>query len=237
MVTQRFSIGLIVLAITISIGSAQPRLPDWAAAPLGLSGVWERATFVAVGDLQNIRPLGVTRPRKLPRLASSDIPQIHWCTGDFVPQQILRGTLRAKAKVYLWGAIEPGCKLDRDARLMPDEMLSQVWFIREEEGYLRPVVDAGGPFFFTFHVAWGPHAAGPDSERYFGSLLLSPSATGLSPEEYAQSFIKPAGLACWILGRADCIQRIRDMATTDNRKLHDAACEFLYSQFHEGCTQ
>lgn len=236
MVSQGLPVGLLALAGTISALAAQRTFPDWTAEHLGLSGVWERASFVAVGALRDVRPVGVQRPRNLPRIASPTIRQIYWCEGDFASQEIVRGKKLPRSRTYLWGAIDPGCKLDQEGAVVEGESLTQVWFIREEGLYLRPVVDAGGPFFFTLHVTWEPHVAGVDSEKYFGTLLLSPGATGLSPQEYAQSFFKPASLACWIIGRTDCIQRIRGLAAFDNRELHVAACEFLNSQFQARCT-
>jgi hypothetical protein len=237
MVIRRLTIGLIAFVSAISALSAQHVFPDWTAEPLGLSGVWERASFVVVGQLRQIRPVGSVRPGKLPRIASPTIRRIYWCEGEFSSQQVIRGKLTLGVKRFLWGAIKPGCQLDQEASVSANESLTQVWFVREEGSYLRPVVDAGGPFFFTFHEKWTPQTAGADPERHFGQLLLSPRATGLTPEEYAQSFFKPAGLACWILGNADCMQRIRSLAAIDNRALHDAACKFLDYQFGEKCRQ
>ena len=237
MVSRQLRFSLLALVGAISALAAKRTFPDWTAEHLGLSGVWERTKFVAVGELHHVRPVGVQRPHNLPQMASPTIRQIYWCEGDFEFRELVRGEELARSRIYLWGAIEPGCKLDKEGAVIEGESLTQVWFMREEGAYLRPVVDGGGPFFFTFHVKWEPHTAGLGPEGYFGVLLLSPRATGLSTHEYAQTFIKPAGLGCWILGRSDCIQRIRALAALANRELRDAACAFLDSQFREKCTQ
>jgi hypothetical protein len=235
MVIRRLSAGVLALGVFVSTLQARRAFPNWTAEPLGLSGVWERATLIAVGELHRVHPVGDVRAQHLSAWASPSIRRIYWCEGDFVPKRMIRGTEPLDTGKYLWGSIQSGCKLDRDAPAFPGEPLALVWFLRQEGPHLRPVVDAGGPLFFTLHNEWAPGTENP--ERYFGSLLLSPTAVGLTQEEYAQSFFKPAGLACWILGGTDCVQRIRSLAAEAKPALHDAACLYLKSQFGEGCRE
>jgi len=233
MVTRSLA-GALALVI-LARGAVCAQFPRWTVAHAGLSGVWEGAAIIATGRLDDVHPIGAAPPGKLPPMASPTIKRIYWCEGRFTAHEAIRGKMPPPGAPYRWGTIRPGCALDREKPTFPGDPLTVVWFIREEGAYLRPVVDGGGPFFFTIHRKWAPEGLSP--ERHFGQLLLSPDATGMTQEEYAGAFIKPASLACYILGRPECITRIRALAANGNQSLRDAACTFLKRQFDQACAQ
>jgi len=237
MVIRTIEALIAALVFGVSVSSAQIVFPNWTVEPLGLSGVWERASFIVIGSLRDVHPIGSVRPATFPAMSSPNIRLIYWCEGNFEWKQVIRGQKLFQVTKYRWGAIRPGCGLEMEARLRPDEPLTEVWFLREEGGYLRPVIDAGGPLFFTLHTKWEPNSPGLEAERYFGKLLLSPTAIGFAAPEFARSFFKPAGLACWILGKDDCIPIILRLAATYPGQLHDAACEFLKSDLTVMCVE
>jgi hypothetical protein len=112
--------------------------------------------------------------------------------------------------------------------------ITRVWFIREEGKYVRPVVDGFGIYFVNFYVPWDESPA-RDPQEQFGDLLLSPAARGATLAEFADGFFTPAATACFVLGRAPCIERIRSLAKLGEPELQRAACDFLKSEFQVGC--
>jgi hypothetical protein len=147
----------------------------------------------------------------------------------------LRGVLPAAGKKFLWGAVEPGCDVTRFTDNKRGEVgtVTKVWFLREEVNYLRPVVDAYGPFYCTFNALWGNPA---NPEDRFAQLLLTPSANNQTLREFATGFFKTASVACMILGHKGCIDKIKTLASLGDLDLRNAACSYLKSQFGETCT-
>jgi hypothetical protein len=138
-----------VLLLILTQACSARMFPDWKAAPLGLSGTWERAEAMVIAELRNAVAAGDQEVRNLPWPAASTIRRIYWCVGELVVHSAIRGSIPSKSKRYLRGAIRPGCQLKRTFYgHAPDrESVTQLWFIREETHHIRLVVDARGRFF------------------------------------------------------------------------------------------
>jgi len=201
----------------------------WEVAPLTLMGTWERAAAVVVGEVRNITAAGDHPVGDLPWPAGPWIKRIYWCEADFYGYAAIKGTLPARGKKYLWGAIRPGCKLEA----LPLDS-TQVWFIREEGEYVRPAVDAGGYFFITFRVKWD-YKSKEDPQTRFGRLLLNPTGRHDSLRQFGKDIGDPASTACSILGRARCVEEIRALTLLGDPDLTRAACDFLRTQYDESC--
>jgi hypothetical protein len=215
---------------------AQRQFPEWKVSPVGLSGVWQMAPLIVVGEVANVASVGSQKVSNPPWPASPDLRRIYWCEADFQSYSVLRGHLPPSGEKLLWGASTPGCsfKYLTDGQPWGDEPVTRVWFLREEGRYLRPVVDAGGLFFCTFHAK---RQDGPHSEAQFGELLLTPSANSRSLSQFAvEGFYSAASVACLILGQPLCTERLKSLAGLGDPKLSQAACSFLSSQFDEPCS-
>src|SRR4051794_15008782 len=132
---------------------AQRQFPEWKVSPVGLSGVWQMASLVVVGEVANVVPVGSQKISTPSWPASPDIRRIYWCEADFQSSSVLRGHVPPSAEKLLWGTSTPGCsfKYLTDGQPWGNEPITRVWFLREEGRYLRPVVDAGGLLFCAFH--------------------------------------------------------------------------------------
>lgn len=233
---RRYStiLALVLLTLLHPGACAQKRFPEWKVSPIGLEGSWEMAPIVVVADVRNVAPIGVQKIKNPPWPVASTIDRVYWCQGDFVTYAVVKGRRPASGKKFVWGSVHPGCELNlaeppRDGRPFTD-----VWFIREEGNYLRPVVDGGGYYCYTFYTNWDDGSSVAPQTR-FARLLLTPSADGASVQDYARRFFTPASTACFILGREPCIEQIRALAALGDPDLRQAACEFLRSQFQEKC--
>ena len=207
----------------------QRQFPRWEVAPIALEGTWEGAPTVVIGEVRNITAVGDEPALDLQWPAGPWIKRIYWCEADFYAYAPIKGTVPARGKKYLWGAIRAGCKLDP---LPPDS--TRVWFIREEGDYIRPVVDAGGRFYLTFRVKWD-YKSSEDPETQFGRLLLNPKARNATIRDFAEAIDEPASTACFILGKARCVEEIRALTSLGDPDLTRAACDFLSSQYQEKC--
>jgi hypothetical protein len=186
------------------------------AANIGLSGTWERANIVIIGDVHNTGSLGEQMVRSVPAPVDPSINRLYWCKGELITRSVLRGNISPGARTFVWAAIRPGCSLDRFGFGIPTAAdVSQVWFLREEKGILRPVVDAGGVYYLAFKGPWAQHATS-DLGTAIGAILLDPQRISSSANEFAVSFGSIANAACSIMGMDRCRNAIRDLSVNTN---------------------
>lgn len=232
MTPTRIGALLAVVASGLSFAADVPRrFPQVQVRPLTLLGVWESAPTVVVAELRNPQPAGVQRVKKLPWPAPANVNTIYWCQGNLEIKALVKGQRPGPSKEFLWGTAKPGCALTAsdDSRTV-----TRVWFIREEGKYIRPVVDGFGIYYINFYVPWDQSSA-RDPKQEFGELLLSPAARGTTPSGFSNGFFTPASTACFILGNARCIERIRALAALGDPDLRRAACDFLRSELQVTC--
>ena len=230
-----------VVATLLSLwggGCSRGRLPEWKALPLGLLGSWDRSSSVVVGRLQNVQYVGRQRIASPPWPSLPANVQIYWCRADLVVYSTIKGKTPDARKKLIWGGAKPDCDLTEYGRGTTNRTgpLTLIWFVREESDYLRPVVDALGVYFFAFGVAWDDQW-NRDGAHQFGRLLLTPTAVGTDLSDYARRFnFELTSTACFVLGREECVSRIRELAKLGDAQLSREACAFLRSQFRDNCS-
>jgi hypothetical protein len=218
------------------VSISQDRLPESRVGSIGLTGSWESAPDVVVGDVSNIVALGAEKITSPPWPAYDSIHEIYWCQADFKADSAIKGDLPVPGKKFLWAAIRPGCGLEL-FRYGYDESqapIVRIWFVREEGEYIRPVVDAGGVFFVSFHGKWfdPPKQEAP---RILALLMLNPAALGMSTAHYSIIFNNPVMLARTILGEKEIVERLKALATSPDLELRESACYYLKDQFRIPC--
>jgi hypothetical protein len=197
---------------------------------------WARAPIVAVGDVTNITSYGEQPVEGLPWPGSVGVHRLYWCEGDFQATATLKGELHAAVTKFLWAYPSPGCEIyTRDRNLIASRFETRVWFLREEGSFLRPLFDGGGAHRFVgFCAKWVDGAPLPVRQRV-GMFLLTPSANCTTPEDYARYLWSVGDFACALLGKRECVQRMRALARSGNTPLRTAACEYLNAQQHTSC--
>jgi hypothetical protein len=218
---------LAALAIFQPVCDSQESFPKWEVAPIGLVGTWERADDVVVGDVSNIQALGSQKisDSDRPRPVASTINEIFWCQADFHADSVVKGRIPTPGKKLIWAAIRPGCGFEwlRYGYEESTPPVTRVWFVREEGEYIRPVVDAGGVLFASFHARFT--AAGRlEDLRRFAYLFLNPEAHGLSFE-----------LPRLILGETEGAEALMALSAYPDIRLHESVCEYLKFNFHQSC--
>jgi hypothetical protein len=199
-------------------------------------GVWKASTITAVGDVVNIREYGEQDVGSLPWPMSPEVHKLYWCEGDFKAVAIVKGELSTPPKKYLWASSLPGCKLwDDNPRLIFQRFKTRVWFLREEGAFLRPPFDGGTDRFIGFFSTWEQNPR-LSAGRQLGTLLLTPRASSDTLEDYGRYLWDVGDIACELLGKAECAQRIRALADLGNPVLRENACHFLKGQLDEDCT-
>jgi len=116
---------------------------------------------------------------------------------------------------------------------------TRVWFLREEGGLLRPLYDGGGArAFIGFCAAWADGDPLPPRQRV-GALLLTPSADCVTAPGEMRHYInylwQVGDLACLLLGKEECIRRVRSLTASLNVALRKGACEYLEKELETNC--
>jgi len=216
--------GAAVLAFIASVQAQRLKsFPEWKVSPLGLEGEWRLADAVVTGTLREVQPAGVQKLTRVPVFVPGGITNLYWCHGRLYPGVALKGNLPSPGSKFLWASVQPGCEMKDPIAAPP---VTQVWFIRNEGAYLRPVVDGPTFYFYSLHVTWSGEE-GPMGAARFAHLLLDPSAEDATPSGLAPGLSSIAGLACLILGTSECAKDIRHLSALGDPKLRKAACEYL----------
>lgn len=213
---------------------AQRVLPEWKQGSIGLSGTWKQASHIVVGKLDEGTLVGETDP---PSYATEAVRKIYWCEGELQIVAYIRGSSVPTNK-YLWGSLQPECKPDQlpGGRNPYAEPVTRIWFLKIEDGYLRPILEGGGIHLLVLRREWPSNLRG-NPERYLARLLLTPYADTGNAEEFALHFFSSASSACYILGWEDCKVEIRKLSLNRNGEIRKAACGYLRSQFAESCSK
>lgn len=217
------------------LGFEEKHFPEFRVLLLTLEGAWEQASTVAVADIKNVTELGVQTVERLPPPISPAIHKLYWCQADIEVLAIVKGARPDSQKKLVWGSVQPGCRTSYVEQWNKEEgPVTGVWLLREEEDFIRPVVDGGHEFYYSFRVPWDSESD-VSAQTTFGRLLLNPLATSGTLRAYAQGSFELMGLGCLILGRGECVARIEGLAGLHDPTLRSAACDFLSSQFQRKC--
>jgi hypothetical protein len=211
--------------------------PNWHGTLSHEYDAWSISPIVAIGEVVNVRVYGQQNAPRFPEPMSPAVHRLYWCIGDFVPSVVLKGGSTLPTKRYVWASAFPGCAL----WLWPDNpnaddrrFQTRVWFLRVDRDFLRPTFDAGINKYLGLFTKWTPTNPS-ESRRKLAELLLTPTANSDSLDDYAKYFPLVVDMACDLLDRSDCAERIDSLARMGNASLRDVACGFLRSQFRQPC--
>ena len=226
-----------VIAVVLGKSSvgAEQEFPQVRVSTTRLEGVWLKSPIVAVGDVSNITSYGRQTVDSLPAPTMVDLHDLYWCQGYFNAVAVVKGELKERRRPYLWASTIPGCKLvDNNPKLVYHRLKTKFWFLREEGEFLRPTFDYGTYAFGGVFTPWsqGPHL--PARDR-LGALLLTPAANSDSLDDYARYLFDVGDIACDLLGKPECIRRIRTLERLENPALRESACGFLKGQLEADC--
>jgi hypothetical protein len=201
------------LLFAVGCAARAQEFPEWQGGGVSVDIEWERATIVAVGNVDNVTFYGEQKVNGLPWPGSVGVEKLYWCQGDFHVTALLKGSL-TKVEKYLWPLPRPGCELySHNPKMIASRYKTRVWFLREEGGLLRPLYDGGGArAFIGFCAAWAAGDPLPPRRRV-GVLLLTPSADCVTApgemRDYINYLWQVGDLACRLLGKEECIRRMR----------------------------
>jgi len=199
-----------------------------------LNGAWENASVVAVGEITGIREIGIQLVSRLPSPVQPSVHELYWCEAEFASSGLIKGTISSPDRKLIWASIHPGCPTTYGSSWTGKGPFFEVWFLREEGDYLRPVVDGGVEFEIFFKGHWNG-VSGPPARKEFGRLLLTPSANSENPTDYAHGAFELMSLARDVLGDQECFERLQSLALAQNSDVRKVACDFIESQLGRKC--
>jgi hypothetical protein len=223
---------------SILADAAEAHFPELRGSRVSLQIEWRQSPIVAVGEVANIRRYGEQLVDHLPWPASPGVHKMYWCQGDFRVVAVVKGDLDARTRKYLWASGLEGCKLyENDPQMIASRYQTRAWFLREEGEFLRPAFDYGTHRFIGLCTRWEDGPPLPARDR-LGALLLDAAANCATSDDFGGYFFQHIGdLACEVLGKAECVQRMRDLAQTGDAKLRTAYCDYLKWQQETTCTE
>jgi hypothetical protein len=225
---------LLALFGPIPVG-AENKFPEWRGSNLEITAEWDTSPIVAVGDLTNISEYGQQSVDRLPWPMSPDVHRLFWCEGDFHAVAVVKGEMQSLNEKYLWASGVRGCKLSYGNQRGFERLQTRIWFLRKEGEFLRPTFDGGTHGFLGLYTRWGAGPGLPPRER-LGVLLLTPKANADTLRDYAQYLWSIGDIACQLLGKSKCVERIRGLAALGDANLKTAACGYLKGQQGESCS-
>jgi hypothetical protein len=223
---------VVLVALLCTLPLASESLPKERLVPLSLAASWDEATSVVSGELRGLHLMTVQDVSQLPPPASANVKRLYWCVGLLEPHVVLKGRLPDRSKPYLWATATPGCQMSALEPLPAPA--TRIWFIREEDGWTRPVVDAFGVYWTWLHVNEQILRA-QDPARQFARLLLDPDLSAANLESFNNTFRPSAELACSILGKDTCTREILGLTRAADPHTRTVACRYLTMELQTPC--
>jgi hypothetical protein len=221
---------LFALLLGWNLSGQDRQFPTWRPEATSTFSLWQSSPIIAVGEVDHMSEFGVQTVGRLP--VAQDLHRLYWCQADFHAIAFIKGEEESLPTKYLWGSVNPGCRLFYGSRASYEKNLTRVWFLRAEGSFLRPQSD-GAALSYGLLARWDD-AHGPARER-FGTLLLTPDANTEDLGDYADVLWTDADFACALLGKERCVDRINRLAQLGNDRLKEAACQYLKAQQGEIC--
>ena len=194
----------------------QPRI---ALQAVSLSSLWEAASFVAIGKMTDVHRTGngqVFRPKRGSPFT------IYPCRAAFSPSSSIKGANPAALTNFFWFSVAADCPLaNRFQTNSGSDKTVRVWFLRQENSWLRPIVDNAAVFL---DIAPPPEMPGIDSRVAFARSLLSPATVLIIPEAAAGRLLELYGLACAVGGERLCDELLASLQTQAPDPLKNAIC-------------
>ena len=151
------SVAAIILSVVGSGNhnvAGQRQFPKWRGRQTTLSGLWQATPIVVIGRLRDVGVDGIQSVDGLPWPVEQDIRKLYWCRGKLQVEDIIKGTVASGQHTFLWASVSPGCQLHLGRQANSSELGFRVWFVREEDGLLRPTFDGGSRYFLNFRTGW-----------------------------------------------------------------------------------
>lgn len=142
-VRQLIMVARVLAAFAISQHAGCQRaasFPEWPVGQRAMGALWDSAPIAAVGGVEGVRLVGVQPSPEIGWPIQYPIEQLYWCKGTFRLVQVIKGELaRDRIHEFLWASVRRDCPLQEGVR----QARANIWLLRTEGGYLRPLSDVG----------------------------------------------------------------------------------------------
>lgn len=235
---------LLVFVLAPLAGSLQPgddtrRFPEFEVGGLNFQGSWQKASFVAVGEVINHRVYEVQWKEELPWPVPSSLHLLYWCRGDLRIDAAVKGEAPAESVDVYWATVQPDCRSAFNDERYSRQWPTKIWCVKRD-GRFQVLLHA---FYYRRYLGlpfrWDAGAKLPPRER-LGALLLSPSDDEEDLYSFGDRIWERADVACELLGKEGCVRKLRDLAalggkTPGGEALKEAACQYLKAELREKC--
>lgn len=222
---------LVLLWISVACQTGPP-VPRVQLVPSGseLATAWSLATIVAVGTVGSPHRVGV--PQLVTRGSTSG--PVFPCEAQFHAAVLIKSEAGLGNRKLLWFSMFPTCGFG----IKPDWTIrsaEQLWFLRTEDTWLRPVTDVSGTFLELYqHFEAPPNSDSETLRRTLSRYVLNPTAAAETEEQFVRRFNGLFDLSCKIAGEQWSRQVMGELRKVASPAVRTEICRLLagYDQCH-----
>src|ERR1035438_9487728 len=214
-------LALMLGSVACRSGPPVPRVrpcpPGW-----GLASFWGPATIVAVGTVGSTHRVG---PPQFVTLGNRS-ERVYPCEAQFHATALIKSEAGIENRKLLWFSLFPTCGFG----LTPDWTIrsaEQVWFLRTEGAWLRPIVDIAWTFYELHQHFAPPENDSETLRRTLSRYLLNPAASAETEEQFIRSFDFLVRLSSGIAGEQWSLQVLGDLYQQASPAVRREICGFL----------
>lgn len=224
--STRATFSMIAFALLFVTGACKGArfVPAVQPGPPGMQliDLWSRASIVAVGSVGAGHQTGTTQIAKYQNESLTVYP----CEAQFRPSALIKSDEEIGDRTLLWFSLFSTCGFG----IKPDETLrstEQVWFLRSEGAWLRPVIDPSAEFLELFQPFQPAAKDAGDLRRSLSRTLLDPQSVAQTERGFTQRFDNFFELSCELAGQALCLQMLSDLHERASPLIRGQICRFV----------
>jgi len=201
-----------------------PRRQLATSSWIHLSELWTSATFVAVGAVSNLHVSGPSFQGK-PFGEDRDVT-VFPCEAEFTSTTVLKGGQLANSPARLfWYSYFPNCAFGlRPYVHSPGQ--DQVWFLRWEDGFLRPIADHTWAYLQLLRSV-SLDGSQEEMRAQFARAVLSPGVLAGTDADFVKELPEVFPLACKIVGEPSCYAYLGGIEESATQELKGGICYVL----------
>jgi hypothetical protein len=237
-ITDRLCVWALWLSVFVVAESASldaQVFPEWRVIGYrAIDYIWDQSPIILVGELGEVREVGVQILKKTPNASELPVTRVYWCQANLHVSHVVRGLGSSETRkwLYMWGSIFPGCQLGHNA-IAKSRNEVRVWFLRREGSLMRPLYDSGAYNYDALQVSEGGRAFQVTNER-LGRMYLDPQSYANKKDDMRDTMFSIGHIACSLLGRPSCVQELNTLRRKEP-ELNQIICKYLQVTYNMSC--
>lgn len=223
-----------VVALALLFGAVACKrassIPVVRPGPRGLQliDLWPRASIVAVGTLAGAHQAGPSQIASY----NNESATVYPCEAEFRSSAVIKGNIALENPRLLWFSLFPTCGFG----VTPKQLIrsvEQVWFLRSEGPWLRPVIDPSAEFVELFRAFQPVAEDSGDLRRSLSRTLLTPQSVAETDRRFIERFDNFFEMSCDLSGELWCFRVLGDLQKRASPAIRGEICRFLAATYKQ----